>query len=77
MKKLFCIAFVLAIGIGCLYAQTDSALITALIKDIEASQVKQDGEFYTGMFPAYSKCAGFPHNDQPDNNIFYTAITAL
>lgn len=77
MKKMFCIAFVLFIGIGCLSAQTDSALITALIKDIEASQVKQDGEFYTGMFAGYRKCAGFPHNYQPDNNIFFTAITAF
>jgi hypothetical protein len=52
-------------------------LITALIKDIEASQVKQNGECYTGMFPAHRECAGFPHNYQPDNNIFFTAITAF
>ena len=62
---------------GCLYAQPDSALINELIKDIAASQVKQDGEFYKGMFPSFRKCAGVPHNYQPDNNIFFTAITAF
>ncbi len=59
------------------FAQTDSALISRLLADIEAMQVKQDGEFYTGMFPGYRKCAGLPHNYQPDNNIFFTAITAF
>ncbi len=58
-------------------AQNDSALITAIIKDIKASQFKQDGEFYTGMFAGYRQCKGFPHNYQPDNNIFFTAITAF
>jgi hypothetical protein len=58
-------------------AQTDSVLISSLLADIEAMQVKQDGEFYAGAFQAYRKCAGFPHNYQPDNNIFYTAITAF
>jgi hypothetical protein len=77
MKKLLCIFFVLVTGMDCLSAQTDSALISALIKDIEASQVKQDGEFYRGMFQAYRECDGFPHNYQPDNNIFFTAITAF
>ena len=78
MKKVSLIFFVLVfVNGGCLYAQNDSALINELIKDIEASQVKQDGEFYAGMFPSYRKCAGFPHNYQPDNNIFFTAITAF
>jgi len=77
MKKLLCIFFILFAGMGCLPAQTDSALISALVKDIEASQVKQDGEFYRGMFEAYRECDGSPHNYQPDNNIFFTAITAF
>jgi hypothetical protein len=78
MKKLLTIFFVLVfINTTCLYAQHDSALIDELIKDIEASQLKQDGEFYAGMFPSYRQCAGFPHNYQPDNNIFFTAITAF
>jgi hypothetical protein len=59
------------------YAQNDSALINSLIKDIAASQVKTDSEFYTGMFPSFRKCGGAPHNYQPDNNIFFTAITAF
>ena len=76
MRKLLFISFLLLVG-ACSSAQTDSALINALIKDIEASQLKQDGEFYAGMFPAYRESAGFPHNYQPDNNIFFTAITAF
>ena len=58
-------------------AQTDSVLISNLLADIEAMQVKQDGEFYKGAFPSYRKSAGFPHNYQPDNNIFYTGITTF
>jgi hypothetical protein len=77
MKKLLFIFFILFVDAGYLSAQTDSALISNLLADIEAMQVKQDGEFYTGMFPGYRKCAGFPHNYQPDNNIFFTAITAF
>ena len=77
MRKLLLLFFILMADAGCLSAQTDSALITALIKDIEASQFKQDGAFYSGMFAGYRQCAGFPHNYQPDNNIFFTAITAF
>jgi len=44
---------------------------------IAASQVKTNGEFYTGMFPSFRECGGAPHNYQPDNNIFFTAITAF
>ncbi|GEO08117.1 hypothetical protein SAE01_06130 [Segetibacter aerophilus] len=41
-------------------------------------QVKQDdGEFYAGMFYGTRECGGVPHNLQPDNNIFFTAITAF
>jgi hypothetical protein len=40
-------------------------------------QVKQDGEFYAGMFPSYRECGGAPHNYQPDNNIFYTTVAAF
>jgi len=55
----------------------DTALINELIKDIAASQVKTNGEFYAGMFPSFRECGGAPHNYQPDNNIFFTAITAF
>lgn len=76
MSRLFLIFPVLLFNAR-VSAQADSALISSLLTDIESMQVKQDGEFYTGMFPGYRKCAGFPHNYQPDNNIFYTAITAF
>lgn len=57
--------------------QTDTALINALVLDIAAMQVQQDGEFYRGMFPSFRQCGGAPHNYQPDNNIFFTAISAF
>ncbi len=77
MKKLLCIFFILCVNAGSLTAQNDGALINSLLTDIETMQVQRDGEFYTGMFPGYRKCAGIPHNYQPDNNIFFTAITAF
>src|SRR5947199_9020402 len=55
----------------------DSVLITALLRDIALSQVASNGEFYAGMFPSFRECGGAPHNYQPDNNIFFTAITAF
>ncbi|QEC69624.1 hypothetical protein FRZ67_20815 [Panacibacter ginsenosidivorans] len=57
--------------------QSDSLLINALVKDIAAAQVATDGEFYAGMFPSFRECGGAPHNYQPDNNIFFTAIGAF
>ena len=77
MKKLLLLFFILLFYNCSLYAQSDAALISELIKDIETTQVKQTGEFYAGMFPTYRECAGWPHNYQPDNNIFFTAITAF
>ena len=77
MRRLRFLFFMLLMNAGNSFAQGDTALITALIKDIEASQYRQDGKFYKGMFPAYRQCAGFPHNYQPDNNIFFSAITAF
>lgn len=57
--------------------ENDSALINNLLKDIADQQVKTDGEFYAGMFPSFRESAGAPHNYQPDNNIFFTAISAF
>lgn len=60
------------------FANNDSALINALVRDISAMQVKQDdGEFYAGMFYGTRECGGIPHNLQPDNNTFFTAIGAF
>lgn len=75
-KRVSIFLIVLSLKAICI-AQNDSALINYLVNDIEALQVKQHGEFYPGMFPSYRKCAGFPHNYQPDNNIFFTAITSF
>jgi len=59
------------------FAQSNDSLIHALLLNIESMQVKDDGEFYAGMFPSYRECGGAPHNYQPDNNIFYTAVAAF
>lgn len=40
-------------------------------------QVAEDGEFYKGLFPSFRQCGGAPHNYQPDNNIFFSAISAF
>lgn len=56
---------------------TSNTLINLLITDIEKMQVKEDGEFYKGMFPSFRECGGAPHNYQPDNTIFFTAIAAF
>ncbi len=58
--------------------QSDTALISQLIDEIANEQVKKDNEsFYAGMFPSYRECGGSPHNYQPDNNIFYTAVSVF
>jgi len=58
--------------------QSDTALISQLIDAIAKEQVTQSNkEFPTGMFPSYRECAGTPHNYQPDNNIFYTAVSVF
>jgi hypothetical protein len=77
IKKL--IAFLLFVSFSSQYssAQNKDSLIHALLSDIQSMQVKQDGFFYAGMFPTYRECGGAPHNYQPDNTVFYTAITAF
>ncbi len=53
---------------------SDSIQVRALLKDISAAQVTETGYFYPGSFPSFRDCSGIPHNYQPDNNIFFTAI---
>jgi hypothetical protein len=78
MRKIITIlCLIIFIKAEFVYSQNDSALINSLLKDIASSQVKTDGEFYEGMFPSFRECGGAPHNYQPDNNIFFTAITAF
>src|ERR1700709_2066112 len=59
------------------YSQNNDSLIHALLLDIASMQVQKDGEFYAGQFPSFRECGGAPHNYQPDNNIFYTAVAAF
>ncbi|TKK68315.1 hypothetical protein FC093_11830 [Ilyomonas limi] len=76
MHKYFTILFF----IFCLTAnaQSDTAVISQLIDAIAKEQVQQTGrDFYAGMFPSYRECGGSPHNYQPDNNIFYTAVSVF
>ena len=78
MKKLWMLLFyTVSFYITAIAQNNDTALINALIKDIAAQQVTQDGEFYKGMFPSFRECGGAPHNYQPDNNVFFTAISAF
>jgi hypothetical protein len=76
MKKYFITLFILFF-VHQSFSQNNDSLIHALLLDIQSMQVKQDGFFYAGMFPTYRECGGAPHNYQPDNTVFYTAITAF
>ncbi len=76
--KSWIILIVILCKSGSLCAQaSDSILMHDLIRDIAAMQVTTDGEFYKGMFPTFRECGGGPHNYQPDNNVFFTAIAAF
>lgn len=71
---------ILLLLLQCSYAfsqSSEDSLINALLRDLASMQVSADGEFYSGMFPSYRDCGGAPHNYQPDNNIFFTAIAAF
>jgi len=62
----------------CASANNDSLLIRQLLHDLDALQLKvDDDEFYAGMWPGTRKGGGIPHNLQPDNNIFFTALSAF
>ncbi len=77
MKKNILILLLSLFSFSC-FANNDSALINALVKNIALMQVKQyDGEFYEGMFYGYRQSGGAPHNYVQDNNIFFTAIAAF
>src|SRR6187397_3309622 len=77
MFKRNCIILVFLFAFRLADAQNNDSLIHALLVDIQSMQVKEDGFFYAGMFPTYRECGGAPHNYQPDNTVFYTAITAF
>jgi len=78
MKKYFTIVVLFTCFCNYSYAQSeDSLLIDSLVENIAQMQVKDSSEFYPGMFYSYRECGGGPHNYQPDNNVFFTAITAF
>ena len=77
MKKVFLIVCALFIFIPS-FSQKRDSLIHALLLNIASMQVKQKGkDFYEGMFPGFRSTPAYPHNYQPDNNIFYTAVSAF
>src|SRR5215212_9668755 len=76
LKKLFFL-FIFLVCCSKSFSQNKDSLIHALLLNIASMQVKEDGEFYAGMFPSFRECGGAPHNYQPDNNIFYTAVSAF
>ena len=75
--KCFLVIIPVLFIVQCASAQNRDSLIHALLLDIQSSQVKKDEFFYRGAFPSYRQCGGAPHNYQPDNTVFYTAITAF
>ena len=52
-------------------------LIDSLIIEIRNEQIIQKKDFYPGMFYSYRGIAAPPHNYQPDNNVFFSAIGAF
>jgi hypothetical protein len=78
MKKKLVLGLIVFILRCSVCAQTiDNVLIDSIVESITKMQVKDSGEFLPGMFSGYRGCAGWPHNYQPDNNIFFTAISAF
>ncbi len=71
-----CFSFVFFLTNNTITAQTpDTILINQLIKEIAKEQVKTKTELFEGMFPSFRECSGIPHNYQPDNTVFFTAIS--
>lgn len=57
-------------------ASSDSLLIKQLLESIAKDQVKEnDKDFFEGMFPTFREWGASPVNRQPDNNVYFTAIT--
>lgn len=77
-RLLFTILISILCRPGIFAQQSDTALISELIDEIGKEQVKENSrDFYKGMFPSFRECGGSPHNYQPDNNIFYTAVSVF
>ncbi len=77
MRKAFSLIFFLLVFMQS-FSQSSDSLIHALLLNIASMQVQEKGkDFYTGMFPGFRSTPAYPHNYQPDNNIFYTAVSAF
>ncbi|WP_439506176.1 hypothetical protein [Sediminibacterium sp.] len=58
------------------WGASDSLLIRHLLESIANDQVKEnDKDFFEGMFPTFREWGASPVNRQPDNNVYFTAIT--
>lgn len=55
----------------------DKPQIRDILLSISSKQVTKASFFRKGMFPSFRECGGMPHNYQPDNNVFFTGITAF
>jgi hypothetical protein len=57
---------------------SDSLLIGQLLKSIVKDQVQSNHpDFFDGMFPTFREWGAWPVNRQPDNNVYFTAITSF
>lgn len=78
MKKLtsvFVLVYFAMLCINC-KASSDSLLIKQLLESISKDQAKEnDKDFFEGMFPTFREWGASPVNRQPDNNVYFTAIT--
>lgn len=77
MLKFFCFILIFLSTLLNGFTQKPEVNIHDLLISISSHQIKKDSFFYKGMLPSYRECGGMPHNYQPDNNIFFTAITAF
>ena len=58
------------------WVTSDSLFIRQLLESIAKDQVKEnDKDFFEGMFPTFREWGASPVNRQPDNNVYFTAIT--
>lgn len=77
-KFMFVFAAFFSFSLHSFSQASDTALISQLIDNIAQQQVQSNTKyFYAGQFPSYRECGGSPHNHQPDNNIFYTAVSVF
>jgi len=77
-RRLIIILHLFFLQVAAFAQHNDFVLVHALLRQLDSMQFKQDeGEFYKGMFKGYRECGGAPHNYQPDNNVFFTAVAAF